>query len=65
MNYEAHNVVNYAKYKEVLKTTEMANPLVESLRTTGNLLPEYITKADAALQGWRPGKTLENSVPGG
>lgn len=36
----------------------MTNPLVESLRTTGNLPPEYITKADAALQGWRPGRAL-------
>lgn len=43
----------------------MANPLVESLRTTGNLPPEYITKTDAALQGWKPGKALGNSVPGG
>ncbi|MGN0469829.1 MAG: polymorphic toxin-type HINT domain-containing protein [Acutalibacteraceae bacterium] len=50
-NGEAHNVVNYAKYKEVLKTTEEANPLVESLRTTGELPQEYVAKADAMAKG--------------
>ena len=64
-NGEAHNVVNYAKYKEVLKTTEAANPLVESLRTTGELPQEYVTKAEAMAKGWRPGKALDNYIPGG
>ena len=48
---EAHNVVNYAKYKEVLKTTEAANPLVDSLRTTGKLPSNYVTKAEAMANG--------------
>lgn len=25
----------------------------------------YVTKAEAAAQGWQPGKALSNSVPGG
>ena len=65
INGEAHNVVNYAKHKEVLKTTESANPLVESLRATGELPQEYVTKAEAMAQGWRPGKALDNYIAGG
>ena len=62
---EAHNVVSYAKYKEVLKTTESANPLVESLRKTGELPQRYVTKAEAMAKGWKPGKALSNYIPGG
>ncbi|MBR3833499.1 MAG: hypothetical protein IKJ73_04220, partial [Lachnospiraceae bacterium] len=61
-NWEAHNIVNYAKYKEVLRTAEAANPLVESLRTTGKLPSNYITKAEAMKSGWKPGKALGNFV---
>ena len=61
---EGHNVVNYAKYKEVLRTTEAANPLVDSLKTTGQLPSNYVTKAEAQAAGWKPGKALNNSVPG-
>lgn len=62
---EAHNVVEYAKYKEVLRTTELANPLVESLRTTGRLPSNFVTKAEAMSKGWKPGKALSNYIPGG
>lgn len=48
-----------------LTTTEAANSIVESLRTTGQLPSNYVTKAQAAQQGWQPGKALNNSVPSG
>ncbi|MBA4359580.1 MULTISPECIES: ribonuclease domain-containing protein [Pseudomonas] len=48
-----------------LKTTEAANSIVDSLRTTGQLPSNYVTKAQAAQQGWQPGKALNNSVPSG
>lgn len=49
----------------LLKTTEMANPLVESLQLTKQLPSNYLTKDQAMKAGWKPGKALENSVPGG
>ena len=64
VNNIAHNSANYAKYKEVLKTTESANPLVDSLRQTGKLPPNYITKDQAISLGWKPGKALNNYAPG-
>ncbi|TCQ99298.1 PAAR-like domain-containing protein [Neorhizobium sp. JUb45] len=62
---EAHNAAIYARYRELLNVTEQANPLVESLRNTGKLPPNYVTKADAAKAGWAPGKAVGNYVPGG
>ena len=61
----AHNAASFEKLKLDLKTTEAANSLVESLRTTGKLPSNYVVKAQAAQQGWQPGKALNNSVPGG
>ncbi len=61
----AHNAAKYAAMKRDLRTTEAANPLVESLRSTGELPPNYVTKAQAAQSGWKPGKAVNNSVPGG
>lgn len=49
----------------MLRTTEAANPLVESLSATGGLPSNYVTKQQAAAAGWSPGKALNNSVPGG
>ena len=49
----------------MLRTTEAANPLVESLQATGQLPANYVTKQQAVQAGWRPGKALDNSVPGG
>ncbi|MGE1005741.1 ribonuclease domain-containing protein, partial [Ralstonia pseudosolanacearum] len=60
-----HNAANYAGLKLDLKTTEAANEVIDSLRATGQLPENYVTKAEAAQQGWRPGKALQNSVPGG
>jgi hypothetical protein len=59
------NAARHARLLEVLKVTELANPLVESLRTTGALPKNFVTKAEAALKGWQPGKALGNSVPSG
>lgn len=59
------NAARHARLLEVLKVTELANPLVESLRATGSLPKNFVTKAEAALKGWQPGKALGNSVPGG
>ncbi|MET8542551.1 polymorphic toxin-type HINT domain-containing protein [Kitasatospora sp. NPDC004799] len=44
---------------------EAAQPLIESLKNTGGLPPEYLTKDQARLRGWQEGKALGNSVPGG
>ena len=59
------NVGLHEKYKDVLGTTEKANPLVDSLRETGKLPDNFISKDLAIEKGWRPGKALENYVPGG
>jgi len=61
----ADNVVNYEKYKDILSTTEKANPLVNSLKQTGSLPSNYLDHNSAKLAGWKSGKALENYVPGG
>ncbi|WP_268746097.1 ribonuclease domain-containing protein [Geobacillus sp. FSL W8-0032] len=43
----------------------MANPLVDSLRKTGQLPPNYVSKTAAMQKGWALGKALHNYVPGG
>ncbi|MEU3188130.1 ribonuclease domain-containing protein [Streptomyces sp. NPDC006923] len=48
-----------------LATGEAANPLIESLQQTGELPSNYVTKAQAEAAGWKPGKALGNSIPGG
>ncbi|EHP42653.1 guanine-specific ribonuclease N1 and T1 [Cupriavidus basilensis OR16] len=59
------NAATYAGLKLDLKVTESANDLVDSLRVTGQLPRNYVTKAEATQQGWQPGKALNNSVAGG
>lgn len=61
----ADNIALHAKYKEVLKVTESANPIVDSLRQTGKLPSNYVNKDVAVLNGWKPGKALNNYVSGG
>jgi hypothetical protein len=61
----AANATTYAGLKLDLKTTQAANEVIDSLRTTGKLPSNYVDKAEAAQQGWRPGKALNNAVPGG
>ncbi|MDT0017146.1 hypothetical protein QJV03_08130 [Listeria swaminathanii] len=46
------------KYKDVLGTTEKANPLVDSLRETGKLPDNFISKCLAIEKRWRPGTIL-------
>ncbi|MGJ0194785.1 VENN motif pre-toxin domain-containing protein, partial [Pantoea sp. RRHST58] len=62
---EAHSATNYAGLKLDLRTTEAANDVVDSLRTTGRLPSNYVNKAQAAANGWKPGKALNNTNPGG
>lgn len=62
---EAHNAARFARYKEILSVSEMANPLVDSLRTTGQLPGNFVTKNQAINAGWKPGKALNNYVSGG
>ncbi len=54
-----------AKLKEFYGVAEKANPVVESLSNTGSLPPNYVTKAQAAAQGWQPGKAVGSHIPGG
>ena len=61
---EGHNVVNYAKLKEQYRVTELANDVVDSLQSTGQLPSNYITKAQAQSMGWSTGKALNNYAPG-
>lgn len=62
---EAHNAASYSGLKLDLHTTQAANDVVDSLRTTGTLPPNYVDKAQAAANGWKPGKALNNTNPGG
>ncbi|MDX5562731.1 ribonuclease domain-containing protein [Streptomyces sp. ID05-04B] len=53
-----------AALKEDLAAAQLANGVADSLRTTGKLPGNYVTKAEAAAQGWKPGKALGNKIPG-
>jgi hypothetical protein len=61
----ASNAARGAALKEVLRVTEAANPLVDSLRASGKLPSNFVTNAQARAAGWSPGKALENYIPGG
>ncbi|WP_405471122.1 hypothetical protein ACGTI2_21310 (plasmid) [Morganella morganii] len=61
----ATNAANYAKLKMDLRTTEAANEVIESLRNTGRLPQNYVDKTQAMKNGWKPGKALNNTTPGG
>ncbi|CAK6490101.1 hypothetical protein PANNVG_00799 [Pantoea sp. Nvir] len=62
---EADSATNYAGLKLDLRTNEAANDVVDSLRTTGRLPSNYVNKAQAAANGWKPGKALNNTNSGG
>lgn len=64
-NNAAHNSANYAGLKLDLKTTEAANEVIESLRSTGQLPSKYVNKMNAYASGWSEGKAVNNYVPGG
>lgn len=61
----AHNAASYAGLKLDLKTTEAANDVIESLKTTGQLPSYYVSKMNAYSAGWSEGKAVNNYVPGG
>jgi filamentous hemagglutinin len=60
-----HNAASYSGLKMDLKTTQSANEAVESLWNTGKLPDYYVTKQQAAEKGWKPGKVINNTTPGG
>ena len=43
-----------------LKTQQAANNMVDSLKQTGKLPSNFITKAEAIQLGWKPGRTIPN-----
>jgi hypothetical protein len=47
-----------------LGVAQLSNPLIDSLKLTGELPSNYVTKAVAEAAGWAPGKALNNFIPG-
>ncbi|MCA6222967.1 ribonuclease domain-containing protein [Photorhabdus antumapuensis] len=47
-----------------MKTIQAANEVVESLKTTDQLLKNYVTQGPAIDNGWRSGKALNNTTSG-
>jgi hypothetical protein len=60
----ASSAAEASRLNEHLKTTEAANTLVNSLRTTGGLPSNFVTKAEAIAAGWEAGRVLNNFIPG-
>ena len=58
------NAVASAGLKLDLKTTQAANEVVDSLRATGQLPSNYVTKTEAMQNGWQPGRAVNNTNPG-
>ncbi|MGG4610633.1 RHS repeat-associated core domain-containing protein [Providencia sp. Me31A] len=54
-----------ALLNQYYNTAESANDAVNSLKTTGKLPNNYVTKSQAEAAGWSRGKALGNYVPGG
>jgi hypothetical protein len=48
-----------------LGAAQAANPVVDSLRNTGELPSNYVTKQEAYAAGWSEGKALGNYIPNG
>lgn len=61
----APNAAGAARLNSLLRTAELANPLLDSLRTTGKLPNHYITKSQAKAAGWAKGKPVGTTSPGG
>lgn len=60
----AHNAATHQRLAQDYRAMEAAEPLVNSLRATGQLPSNYVNKTQATAQGWTPGKALNSSVPG-
>ncbi|MCD7909547.1 MAG: hemagglutinin repeat-containing protein, partial [Clostridium sp.] len=58
-----HSSLSYARLKSELATIEVAEDVIYSLRTTGKLPPNYVTKEVAKASGWSAGKAVGNSIP--
>ncbi|WP_240354316.1 RHS repeat domain-containing protein, partial [Pectobacterium brasiliense] len=54
-----------ALLNQFYQTAESSNGIVDSLKSTGKLPSNYVTKAQAEAAGWSRGKALGNYVPGG
>ena len=61
----AANAASGALLRLDLQATQAANNVVDSLRATGHLPANYVTKSQAQASGWQPGKALNNYVPSG
>lgn len=59
------NAASFAQLKAFFQAAEAAGPVIRSLKETGTLPANYVTKAQAQAQGWAQGKALENFVPSG
>ncbi|TNH06860.1 hypothetical protein FHQ25_11930 [Testudinibacter sp. TR-2022] len=55
-NHQAHNAAIYEALKLDLKTQQAANYLIDSLKNTGKLPENFITKKEAENLGWKAGK---------
>ncbi|TNG94805.1 hypothetical protein FHQ24_12805, partial [Pasteurellaceae bacterium UScroc31] len=55
-NHQAHNTAIYEALKLDLKTQQAANYLIDSLKNTGKLPENFITKKEAENLGWKTGK---------
>ncbi|BBG29893.1 two-partner secretion domain-containing protein [Zymobacter palmae] len=60
----ARSSANYKGLNFDLETIEKANDVVDSLKNTGELPLQYITKHEAKLNGWSSGKAVGNTNPG-
>jgi RHS repeat-associated protein len=61
----AHSAAQFAKLVAALRTADAANALIESLRTTGGLPANFLTKDQAHAAGWLAGKPVGTTTPGG
>ncbi|MET7965468.1 pre-toxin TG domain-containing protein [Micromonospora sp. NPDC005305] len=61
----ADSVYNAARLRGVFDAMQKGNDVVDSLRSTGKLPPNYITQAEASSRyGWEKGKALAPRAPG-
>lgn len=64
-DYTAQSMEQADRLRGDLAAAEAANPLVGSLKETGELPDNYVTKDEARAAGWEPGKAVGNSIPDG
>ncbi|WP_218012969.1 ribonuclease domain-containing protein, partial [Testudinibacter aquarius] len=65
-NHQAHNAAIYEALKLDLKTQQAANHLIDSLKNTGKLPDNYVTKDIAEkVYSWQSGKPFKQGQLGG